>query len=169
MHVLLFALPLALLFVTLSDQWTLDGFLAGYAIGAAVMLLIAGRRHRVRWQRLPSQVFWLAVYALQLSRDIMLSGFDVARRVLDPRLPINPGTVTIPVQDDKHSLWISALSAHAITVTPGEMVEGFTEIDGQPHFVIHTLDVAQTERTGYQAQAARLKMLRRITGEDDPS
>jgi multicomponent Na+:H+ antiporter subunit E len=169
MHVLLFALPLSLLFVTLSDQWTLDGFLVGYVIGAAVMLLIAGRRHRVRGQRLPSQLFWFGVYFVKLSWNIFLSGFDVARRVLDPRLPINPGTVAIPVQDEKRSLWISALSAHAITVTPGEMVEGFIEIDGRPHFVIHTLDVAHTERTGHQAQAARLKMLRRITGEDDKS
>lgn len=169
MHVLLYALPLALLFVTLSDQWTLDGFLAGYGLGAAVMLLMAGRRHRVRWQRLPLQVLWFGVYFVKLSWDIFMSGLDTARRVLDPRLPINPGTVLIPVQDAKRSLWISALSAHAITVTPGEMVEGFTEIDGEPHFVVHTLDVAQTERTGRQAQAARLKMLRRITGEGDES
>lgn len=169
MHVLLYALPLALLFVTLSDQWTLDGFLAGYGIGAAIMLLLAGRSHRVRWQRLPAQVFWFGIFIIQLSWNIFMSGFDVARRVLDPRLPITPGIVLIPVQDAKRSVWISALSAHALTVSPGEIVKGFTEVDGEPHFIVHTLDVPQTERTGREAQAARLRMLRRITGEGDES
>ncbi|MDI9637068.1 Na+/H+ antiporter subunit E [Geitlerinema splendidum] len=106
------------------------------------------------------------VYIVQLFVDILISSVDVARKVLDPRLPINPGTVVVPTQDPKDSAMIAALSAHAITVTPGEMVEGFIEGDGETRMIIHTLDIDETQRSAAEKQAKRLELLRRIVGEE---
>lgn len=165
--VLLYAVPMMFLFVTLSDQWTLDGFLVGYAVGVIVGLLIGVPAGQLRLRRLPGQVFWLLVYIARLCWDILLSSVDVARRVLDPRLPINPGQVTISSRVPSDNRLISALSAHAITVTPGEMVENFVDAEGETRMIVHTLDVEATRRNGDRQQAQRLVMLRRITGDDE--
>ncbi|MDK3161422.1 Na+/H+ antiporter subunit E [Kamptonema cortianum] len=164
--IFLYALPQMMLFVVLSDQWSPGGFIVGYVVGLMVSLLVGARASRIRWQRLPSQLFWLVVYIVQLFVDILISSVDVARKVLDPRLPINPGTVVVPTQDPKDSAIIAALSAHAITVTPGEMVEGFIEGDGETRMIIHTLDIDETQRSAAEKQAKRLELLRRIVGEE---
>jgi multicomponent Na+:H+ antiporter subunit E len=158
--VILLAVPLALLFMTLSNQWSLDGFAAGYVVGAAVLSITGIYPAQTNVKRLPHQLFWLAIYVVQLGWNILLSSIDVARRVLDPRLPVNPGEVVVSTQDK--SMLKAALSAHIITVTPGEMVIDMDDNE----MVVHTLDVEITQHTINQAQASRLKMLRRILGEE---
>lgn len=165
---LLYALPLALLFMTMSDQWTLGGLLVGYAAGVGILLIVGGELpSRVKWGRLPLQFVWLVIYIVRLAWEIMLSSFDVARRVLDPNLPINTGEVVVPLHDDENRIAIAALSAHAITVTPGEMTVDFKTIDGETYMVVHTLDVDATSKNGEREQIKRSTLLQRIMGDDD--
>ena len=186
---LLIALPLSLLFMTVSDQWSIQGFVLGYAIGFGVMLLIGDIPGETNVVRLPSQLFWLTRYVLRLAWDILLSGFDVARRVLDPRLPINPGELLVSTQDDTQNIILSALSAHSITVTPGEMVEdsvthdvGLQELDGTPtggggrkrknqplFMVVHTLDIDESNSRADREQAQRMRLLRRFVLDTEPT
>lgn len=158
---LFFALPVGLIWVMLSDQWSLDGFLVGYVLGVAVLSLIGIKRVRLQWSKLPLQLGALIVYALRLAVDIILSGLDVARRVIDPRMPLNPGIVAVRTQDDSESL--AALSAHAITITPGELV---VEFDGNETLFVHCLDVEQSAPKLDADQTRRLGMLRRVLGHD---
>jgi multicomponent Na+:H+ antiporter subunit E len=65
----------------------------------------------------------------------------------------------VPTQDETHSASIAALSAHAITITPGELVVDF---DGAKVMYVHCLDTEATSKTADPAQAARLKLLRRV-------
>ncbi len=163
----LYALPLSVLFMTISDQWAIDGFIVGYVMGVAVMFMVGDVPGPVRWARLPIKLAWLVVYIARLTLEIFLSSFDVARRVLDPRLPINPGEVVVSTQDKTQSRIISALSAHAVTVTPGEMVIGFKEEDGETFMIVHTLDIDTSRESVDEAQASRLALLRRTMGDDD--
>lgn len=163
----LYAIPLSVLFVTLSDQWSLAGFLVGYAVSVVVMFLADDAPGQVNVARLPGQLLWMVVYILQLAWDILLSGFDVARRVLDPRLPINPGELVVSSRDPKARVLMAALSAHAITVTPGEMVEDFEERDGEICMRVHTLDVDDTRQRIEEEQDKRISLLRRVMGDNN--
>jgi multicomponent Na+:H+ antiporter subunit E len=158
-----FALPLALLFMTLSDQWTWGGFGVGYGVGVVTLILTSEFTEPINWRRLPTQILGLFLYIIWLGWEILLSGFDVARRVLDPRLPIQPGEMLVSTQDAHNDVAISALSAHAITVTPGEMVTDFTHENGQTQMIVHTLDIEATGEKVDNDQTRRLRFLQRIT------
>ncbi len=161
----LFAFPLAVLFMVLSDEWSVGGLVVGYGVGFIAMMLTGDIPYRLKWWRVPFQVILLALYALRLSWDIIRSSVDVARRVLDPDLPINPGELTIPTHDERRDVLLAALSAHAITVTPGEMVMDFEEVDGEPAMHVHTLDVEASKETMEPKQTRRVSLLRRAIGE----
>lgn len=162
---LVYAVPLAIIFMTLSDQWSLGGLVTGMVLGAGIVLLLVDRRAPMRPGQLPSQLFWLLAYVARLALDILLSGIDVARRVLSPRLNVNPGELEVSTQDPANNMLISALSAHAITTTPGEVVEDFAERSGQTTMLVHALEVDASAKSIHQAQTRRLRLLRRIHGD----
>lgn len=158
---LFFALPIGLIWVMLSDLWSLDAFLVGYILGVAVLNLIGIRQVPLRWRSLPSQIAALVVYSARLAVDIVMSGLEVTRRVIDPKLPLNPGIIAVSTQDDNEAL--AALSAHAITITPGEMV---VEFDGNTMLYIHCLDIEQSAPKLDADQTRRLSLLRKVLGHD---
>jgi multicomponent Na+:H+ antiporter subunit E len=89
--------------------------------------------------------------------DIVRNGIRVARIVLDPRLPIRPGIIAIPA-GMKTELGV-ALSAHAITVTPGEQV---AEIGDDGVMYTHCLDAVTSAEGAEEAQRKRRAMLESI-------
>ncbi|MEL6269850.1 MAG: Na+/H+ antiporter subunit E, partial [Chloroflexota bacterium] len=140
------------------------GLAVGYLIGLGVMLLTGHGNVRLNVLRLPVQLFWGVVYAVRLFIDILLSSIDVTRRVLDPALPINPGEIRISTRDESCDVLTSALSAHAITVTPGEMVVGFEEQENEVIMTVHTLDLEASSTNAEDEQINRLKFIRRMLG-----
>jgi multicomponent Na+:H+ antiporter subunit E len=96
-----------------------------------------------------------------LGHDIWLSSVDVARRVLNPDMPLNPGILRVDTQDEDESDITAAFSAHGITITPGELVVDF---DGSLTMYVHCLDMEESAKHAVAAQARRLKLLRRIIG-----
>jgi multicomponent Na+:H+ antiporter subunit E len=116
-------------------------------IVTGITKLIRPRRFSIDWHRLPSSVSALVLYLVILVYDVIASGIQVARIVLDPALPIKPGIVAIPSQCD--SEMGTALSAHAITLAPGEMV---VEIDERGVMYTSCLDAANSEKYTEDAQ-----------------
>jgi len=57
------------------------------------------------------------IYLVVFIKNLVLSNWDVARRVIDPKLPINPGIVAIKtnLKEDYKKLML----ANSITLTPG--------------------------------------------------
>ncbi|GAB4481459.1 MAG: Na+/H+ antiporter subunit E [Anaerolineae bacterium] len=157
------AFPLALVWMALTTQTTLDSFLVGYLLGLAVLVLLdsstrAGLRH------VPRATAAVLIYLLVLLRDILLSGIDVARRVLSPRLALRPGVIRVPIGDEDGGEVIAALSAHGMTITPGELVIAFE--DDNRVMLVHCLDVEDAQRTAQADQAQRMRYFRRILGRD---
>lgn len=157
----LFALPLAAIWVIVTGHAALDSFLVGWVVGFVILLSTGVRDDRVNWGKLIGQLLASTVYTITLCRDIWLSTLDVTKRVLDPKLPLNPGIVRVSTQDEHDDEVISAFSAHGITITPGELVVDYDDQDGM---FVHCLDVEASSQNAPAAQTKRLRMLRRVLG-----
>lgn len=160
---LLLALPLALVWVGITSRATLASLLIGYVLSLGALALLRPRPFRARWARLPRQLLALVIYVAALFRDILLSGVDVARRVLSPDMRLKPGIVAVPTQDPEANLTVAALSADSITLTPGELV---VEIENNQVMYVHCLDVEASAAEFDRVQARRLALLRRIIGRE---
>ena len=157
MYFILTVIALAFVYVALSANPSGLNIAFGLGMAAGIALLLRPGRRILGWRRLPSAVFALLVYVGVLFRDLIVSGFQVARIVLDPRMPIRPGILAIPSECDREME--TALSAHAITLTPGEMV---IEIDEQGVMYTHCLDIPKSERLLPGTQKRRRLILDRI-------
>jgi len=71
----------------------------------------------------PSRFFYLILYILFLFKEIIVSNFDVAYRVLSPSMPIRPGVVV--VKTELKSDLAKLILANSITLTPGTFTLGF--------------------------------------------
>lgn len=176
-RILLLAIPLALIWMALNNNVSLMSFIVGYAFSVGILLLVEahqlGRGQKFRFgqlTRLPKQVVMLIVYAGQLALDIVLSGFDVARRLLakDVTKTTAPDFVIIDTDTATDDWLISALSAHAITITPGSLVVDYMEEDGKTLMLVHVLDKHKWTKDVLQAQQdRRWQQIRGWLGHDD--
>jgi len=119
--------------------------------------LIRPQRLPTDWRRLPSSVLALVRYLVKLVFDVIASGIQVARIVMDPALPIKPGIVSI--HSECESEMGTALSAHAITLAPGEMV---VEMDEKGVMYTSCLDTTNSEKYVEDAQKIRKDLLQKI-------
>lgn len=154
-------LLIGLTWMILSGHTSAESFLIGVVIGFVLIAAIRPQYQPTHLHQLPDQVLALVVYALLLAWDIIVSGVSVARRVLSPSLPINPGIIAVETQDEQRSPVIAALSANVITLTPGELA---VEVEDDHILYIHCLDVEASARTAVEAQSRRLTLFKRIQG-----
>ncbi len=104
---------------------------------------------------------FLLIYIVVLFKEIIKANFDVAYRVVHPKMPIKPGIViiTTELQSDMAKMVL----ANSITLTPGTFT---LDILGD-NLLIHWINV----RSGYSDEATRIigerfeKYLREIFGE----
>jgi multicomponent Na+:H+ antiporter subunit E len=152
-------LVFVLFFIYLAMTGTLvaSNIVVGFLLAVGSAWLLQPQRRTLAWRRLPGAVFALLYYLLYLLWDLIQSGFQVAQIVLRPQIAIDPGIVAIPSGTD--SELATALSAHAISVTPGELV---VEIDEEGVMYTHMLDVSVAVERVEEAQQLRRSLLRRI-------
>jgi len=107
------------------------GAVAALAATWASLSLLPSDTSRVR----PAALVWLA---LRFLRQSVVAGIDVARRALDPRLPLHPGFVVYPVglpPGPARNMFTTLVS-----LLPGTVPTGSAENGG---LLIHCLDVQQ--------------------------
>lgn len=160
----LLSLPFALAWGLISGQFNPGGLLFGFGVSFVVLTGLGVQVRPVKIGQIPGQVAAFVIYVLLTLRDIFLSSIDVARRILSPSLRMEPGIIPVPTQDPLRREWIAALSAHNITVTPGQLVVDF---DDSEVMYVHCLDVTDSARTVTGAQALRLKLLTEMIGESE--
>jgi multicomponent Na+:H+ antiporter subunit E len=128
-------------FAILFTFWVLlSGYFDAFHLAAGVVssllvtlisydLLVSGHSRQV-----PGMLWRFIGYLLWLSVEIFIAGFDVAYRVLHPKMPIDPSVIVIetPLRDDRSQTTL----ANSITLTPGSLALDVK--DGR--FVVHTLD-----------------------------
>lgn len=158
---IILAAAMAVGWMIITAQLNIEGFLLGFPISLLVVMLLL-RDVKLNPMRLPIQVFALFIYSIILARDIFLSGIEVAQYVIGDlagtKKP-NPGIARLNVQDDGEI--INALTAHGITITPGQLV---VDYDDEGNVYVHCLDIASAEKLEAD-QERRLVQLRRIVGQ----
>lgn len=153
----LLALLMAAAWMIVTAQINLAGLLIGFVLSFALAMLLV-RDLKVNPLRLPLQVAALLVYVVVLARDIFLSGIEVMLYVLNVK-QINPGIAVLPVGDESEV--ISALTAHGITITPGQLV---VDYDNKNNVYVHCLDIASAQNLEAD-QRRRLALLRKVVGQ----
>ncbi|GAB4485297.1 MAG: hypothetical protein Fur0016_10240 [Anaerolineales bacterium] len=154
------ALPLLLVYLALSHRPgdnLLPNLVFGSLIALGISALLPGRPRPFNWRRFFPFLFGILRYAGLVIVDMFKSAYTVALIVLDPKLPIRPGIVAI--DSGCQSELAAALSAHAITLTPGEMV---IAIDEKGILYTHTLDVNRSKEYAEDAQSLRRNLLSKI-------
>ncbi len=146
-----------LIYLAITANLEPANLVVGLLVGVAIALILRPVSQPLSPRRLPAALFNLARYTVWLGIDIIRNGIRVARIVLDPKLPIRPGIIAIQA-GMKSELGV-ALSAHAITVTPGEQV---VEIGEDGVMYTHCLDVVSSAEGAEEAQRKRRAMLESI-------
>jgi len=112
--------------VELTPTRLLAEWLTGLAVGVPVAFVLR-RFYRPRLNLIRSfRVIPTALhYTLLFLRELLVANLDVARRVLDPRMPIQPAVIEFPlrVQSDAGITTI----ANSITLTPGTLSLDYDE------------------------------------------
>ncbi|GIK56618.1 MAG: Na+/H+ antiporter subunit E [Chloroflexota bacterium] len=152
-------LTLTLVYLALMANLAPLNVLMGLLVATAVTFLLPGGNHdwQMSWRSWPAANWAFVRYVIMLVIDLVVSGVQVARIVLSPKMSIRPGIIAIDSQTS--SDLATAFSAHAITLTPGELV---VEIDENGIMYTHCLDVEQAAIALAAAQQERRELLEKI-------
>ena len=110
--------------------------LLGAIVSAALTVILAKHVNYTVDYRFPVKLLvFIFAYLPLFVWQLVLANFDVARRVLSPKIPLNPGFVRITT--DLEGDFAKLTLANSITLTPGTLS---VDIDGQDIY-IHTVNV----------------------------
>jgi multicomponent Na+:H+ antiporter subunit E len=144
-------------YLALTTNLQLSNILLGLLLSSLILLLLRPAAQAVNWHFLPSTTWAILRYIAVLAYDLIISGIQVARIVLSPALLIQQGNIAIPTNCESETA--QALSAHAITLTPGEMV---VEMSAEGLMYTHVLDASHAEDNMAEAQQMREQLLQKI-------
>ena len=162
---LLLAIPLAIGWTIYTAQLSIGNVILGYVFSFIVLVAIGVRGDTFNLNNIPRQIAYFLAYILFLGYEVLISGLQVAKIILTPGLPIEPDTVLINTQDETENPIISAISAHGITITPGELVVDFEETsDDGVLMVIHSLNIKNSVTKLDDDQTVRLQRIKGMLG-----
>ena len=163
---LILAIPLTIGWTIYTSQPTMGNIVLGYIFSVVVLFAIRVQGDSFKFKNLPRQIVNLVLYIVFLSYEILKAGIGVARIALSPTMPIKPGTTPVSTQDETGNEVISAISAHGITITPGELVIDFDERDDGVYMIVHSLNIETSKPNLDNDQSKRLKRIKGILGYD---
>lgn len=150
-----------LVYLALTSNPELSNLVVGLLIALGLTALLHPDPYRVRPQRIPGALWAGLRYLAVVGKDVFLGGLQVARLVLDPALPIHPAIIAIP--SGTESELATALSSHAISLSPGAMV---IEIGEHGVMYTHTLDVNMPDEAYFEIQRQRRDLLAKMLPEE---
>lgn len=150
-----FFLTLTYLMLTSNFEWL--NIIVGILIAIGITLLLRPRLKVFSWRETPQAIVALLRYLVILAYDIVSGGVMVARLALSRHPDLKSAIIAIP--SECTSELATALSAHAISIAPGELV---VEIDDNGVMYTHVLDDSHSPEYKEQAQTLRRDLLQRI-------
>lgn len=150
-------LMLWLLYLLMTSNIEVRNLILGGVIALLLTLLIQPQARKINVHGVPRALFSLLRYIWILIYDMIAGGLFVAGILLRGARNIRPGIIAVP--SGCSSELANALSAHAITLGPGEMV---IEIDEGGVMYTHVLDVDRSSSYVEDAQRLRRELFRYI-------
>ena len=150
-------IPLVVLYIMLTGNPEPANWLVGLILGIGVIILLRPAPVPIDLRRVPKAFVAAISFLFTLFVDLIVSGLQVTRLVLQRNPAIEQGIVAIP--DATQESWITTASAEAITLTPGELV---VEIGDDGTLYTHTLDVDASLAAAEEAQAGRVRQLEEL-------
>ena len=150
-----------LVYLALTSNLELSNLVVGLLIALGLTALLHPDPYCVQTRRIPAVLWALLRYSFVVAKDFVAGGLQVARIVLDPKLPIHPAVIAIP--SGTESELATALSSHAISLSPGAMV---MEIGEHGVMYTHTLDVSMPDEAYFELQRQRRDLLAKILPEE---
>ncbi|WP_405112292.1 Na+/H+ antiporter subunit E [Paenibacillus sp. FSL K6-1217] len=136
---ILLNLMIAFLWMFLNNDWTASGFIVGYVLGVAVLVVM----RRFFGGRLYLGKIWaiLKLVALLL-RELVVSSYVVVKAVLRPNLNIRPAILMY--HTELESDWEVAVLITMLCLTPGSVVLEVSK-DNRTLY-IHAMDIEDVEQ-----------------------
>jgi len=153
MSVFIASLVLWLFLTNFSYQELIVGILVSIAVAS-----VFKNYHKIKFDgKLLVRLFkFIFIYLPVFIVEMIKANFDVAARVLNPKLPLNPGFVKI--KTDLNSEVSKLFLANSITLTPGTLT-----VDGKDdHLYIHWIDVKTTKKKEEAISAKFEKILKGV-------
>lgn len=145
------------LYLLITADFTLLNIGVSLMIGFLISVVYQPESGLLDIRNFPRAIWALFRYVLLLLLDLIKSGLQVAWILLQTNLPIKPGIITISANCE--SEMANALSAHSISLTPGEIV---VEMDEHGTMYTHVLDITEADEYTEEAQEIRRNLLRNI-------
>lgn len=141
-HMILSFLGLMLIWVLLTS-WDLQEIYAGLIVSALIVLLSLGMEPVLGDVKLtPKALVFGLWYIFVFLKELLVSNLDVARRVVNPKLPIKPGIVK--VKTTLHSNIGKTILANSITLTPGTLTVDIKD----EYLYIHWIEIKHDDLEG---------------------
>jgi multicomponent Na+:H+ antiporter subunit E len=144
------AIPVSILifivYIVFTGSITLYDIITGILISIVVGVIVANIVISNPYKPFdPRRWAWFLLYTFYYFFVAEIKAhIDVIKRILDPRMPINPGIVKIPVK--VNSDYAITAVANSITNTPGTVV---VEVDEKnKYFYVHWIDVKTVDVEG---------------------
>ena len=119
-HVLAFWISMWIVWILLNASLSWKVLSVGAIVATLLVLLFPSHAYLFAGTRFTRKTPLIALkYFLLFASELVRSNLDVARRVISPKLPINPGIVEIKTRL-KHPTYRLIL-ANSITLTPGTL------------------------------------------------
>jgi multicomponent Na+:H+ antiporter subunit E len=154
-------LGLWFVYLALTSNVEPSNLVVGLLIAVGLTALLHPEQRLIRPRQVPGALWAGLRYTVFVAKDVILGGIQVARLTLDPKLPIQPGIIAIP--SGTESELATALSAHAITLSPGSMV---VEIGEHGKMYTHILDATHPDDSIAAMQRLRRDLLEKIFPEE---
>ncbi len=129
-------ITLFVIWVLLNNNLSLEVLISGSVVAFIVGLIFCYSCDIYSDLNLnPKAILYWFLYIFVFLNELVKSNFDVARRVISPKLPINPGIVE--VKTELKSKLGRMILTNSITLTPGTFTVELTD----DRIFIHWLDV----------------------------
>lgn len=137
---LIMFIMLFVVWLLLNNSLQTEIILIGLGISLVLPLLLCGKCEVFTNLSLsPKAILYSFLFLFTFIVELFKANFDVARRVISPSLPINPGIVEVKTK--LKSKIGRVILADSITLTPGTFT---LELEGDSLF-IHWIDVKSTD------------------------
>lgn len=153
---ILLNLTLAFVWVFLTGNWTMQGFLLGYSVGLACIFFL---RRYIPYRFYVIKIYYIVRLLLLFLKELIVSSLMVVKQVIRPKLDMQPGIFCM--ETELKTDWEMTLLSLLITLTPGTVT---MVVEPQKNkLYIHAIDVPDAEQAILSIKESFEKSIMEVT------